>query len=481
MAPIIEDSLEKNFQDITPVEKQEYYELSHAQKRLWLVNQADKNDLTYNIPTAYKLDGDLDIVAFEKSFLTLIERHEILRTTFVLHEGQPRQRILEPGTTGFKVEQSDISLSLDVEQEAQMLAAAEMPFDLEEGLLLRVKIIKLEAAKYLFLFSMHHIISDAWSMGVIINEVTLLYRAYSKNEAISLQPLSVQYKDYVYWHKNQLSEQRVEIGENYWKDQFRGTLPVLSLETDFERPIVKTYNGNVHLHTIPDQIFTGIRELADKKGISPFMALTAMVKTLLYRYTGQEDIIIGTPISGRDHYLLENQIGFYVNTLALRTVFNGNGTFNELLEDVKNTILGAFEHQFYPFDELVGMLQLERDRSRSPLFDVGIEYQNMAMEAEVKVLNGITLQLFKTENKISKLDLSFRFFENDGQLTLGLVYNTDLFFAESIQLLCERFMMVLTTVIENPEVNIEDILLSGTENNGLMNPNVISKSFNFDF
>ncbi|SMO83525.1 amino acid adenylation domain-containing protein [Chryseobacterium rhizoplanae] len=481
MAPIIESSLEKTFQEITQVKSQEYYELSHAQQRLWLVNQADKNDLAYNISTAYEINGDLDIDAFEKSFMTLIERHEVLRTTFVLFEGQPRQRISEPGMTGFKVEQFDISLLPNVEEEAQKLAEVEMPFDLEEGPLLRVKVIKLDAAKYLFLFSMHHIISDAWSMGVIINEVTQLYSAYSKNEPILLPQLAVQYKDYVYWHKNRLDEQHIEIHKNYWKDQFKGTLPVLSLETDFERPIVKTYNGSVHFHTIPDQIFSKIRELADRKGISSFMVLTAIVKTLLYRYTGQEDIIIGTPISGRDHYLLENQIGFYVNTLALRTVFNGNGTFNELLEDVKNTILGAFEHQFYPYDELVAMLQLERNKSRSPLFDVGIEYQNMVIEAEVKELNGITLQLFKTENKISKFDLSFRFFENDGQLTLGLVYNTDMFVTESIQLLCDRLMIVLTSVMENPDVRIEDIRLSGTEHTSLMTTNVISESFNFNF
>ncbi|AKD53909.1 amino acid adenylation domain-containing protein [Spirosoma radiotolerans] len=482
MAQEIDRTLGKSADLIESVPVQDGYELSHAQKQLWLLNQASKKDLSYVIPFAFEVQGDLNVTAFEKAIHTLIDRHEILRTVFVVREGQPRQRVLDRTALGFTLTQVDLRLAPQPRAEAIQMAEEQPPFDLETGPLLRATLIQLSHDQWMFLFSIHHIISDAWSMGVIINELTAAYNAYTLDEELALEPLSVQYKDYVYWHKKQLAADRLETLRSYWLTQLGGALPVLNLDTDFERPALQSTNGATQLMDVPEDLFGRVGELAIKEGVSPFILLTTALKALLYRYTGQQDILIGTVISGRDQYQLDNQIGFYVNTLALRTTFDGKGTGSELLQAVKQTILDAYEHQLYPFDQLITDLKLQRDRSRSPLFDIGIEYQHLAMqEGEVKEWNGITLQPFDTLNRISKHDLSFRFFESNNTLKIGLVYNTDLYLPDTVVRLGNRFLNMLTAIVNNPAVKLEDVSLNDANSLDLVNSSALNELFNFNF
>lgn len=482
MAQEIDRTLGSQAGSIEPVAEQDLYELSHAQKRLWLLNQANRNDLSYNIPFAFEVAGDLNIAAFEKAIHTLIDRHDILRTIFVVREGQPWQRVLDRTASGFALDQLDLRLSTHALAEATRIAEDQQPFDLEAGPLVRATLIRLSDDRWMFLFSIHHIISDAWSMGIIIDELTAAYNAYSRGEVLALEPLSVQYKDYVYWHKKQLSTDRLAQLRSYWLTRLGGELPTLNLDTDFERPALKSTTGETQITDIPEDLFGTVRELAKKEGVSPFILLTTALKALLYRYTGQQNLLIGTVMSGRDHYQLENQIGFYVNTLALRTVFDGKGTGRELLQSVKKTILDAYEHQLYPFDLLITDLKLQRDRSRSQLFDIGIEYQHLDMqEGEDRELNAITLHPLDTANKISKLDVSFRFFESKDKLKLVLVYNTDLYLPATMTQLCKRFTEMLTAIVTNPEVKLEDVSLSDADSLELFDRSMPDESFNFNF
>lgn len=482
MAQEIDRTLGKTADSIEHVAPQALYELSHAQQRLWLLYQGNKNDLSYNIPFAFTLEGDLNLAAFDEAIDTLIDRHEILRTVFVTQAGKPWQCVLEPCALGFTVQRIDLRASSQALAEASRIAQDQQPFDLEKGPLLRATLIRVSNDQWMFLFSIHHIVSDAWSMGIIIQELTAVYNAYSNGEALALEPLSAQYKDYVYWHKKQLSTNRLAQLRSYWLTRFSGDLPTLALDTDFERPALKSTNGESQVMALPERLFGQVRELAANEGVSPFILFTTALKALLYRCTGQQDIVIGTVISGRDHYQLENQIGFYINTLALRTVFDGKGTGGELLQSVKQTILEAYDHQLYPFDLLITDLKLRKDRSRSQLFDIGIEYQHLDMqEGDGKALNGITLQPFETANTISKLDLSFRFFESQDSMKLVLVYNTDLYLPTTMTRLGQRFVEMLTALVDDPAIKLEDVRFRDAGSLELLDESIPDESFNLNF
>ena len=326
--------------------------------------------------------------ALEQAFETLIERHESLRTTFITVDGEPRQRIRSFAESGFKVAEVNLRGDRDGEEKAREYAQQESirPFDLEQGPLLRCVLLELESDRSLFLFTMHHIISDGWSMGVLIKEVLSLYEAYSSGRSNPLLPLRIQYKDYTYWQNSQLTGEGLQVHRDYWLNQLLGDLPVLDLPTDYARPAVKTYNGHSVSYVLEPLLSRKLQDLSNRSGSSLFMTLLAGINVLLYRYTGQEDIILGSPIAGRVHSDLEGQIGFYINMLALRTRLSGDESFEDLLEKVKETSLNAYEHQVYPFDKLVEELDLQRDMSRSAVYDAGFTWhsqENDEMNQEV--------------------------------------------------------------------------------------------------
>ena len=295
------------YEQIVPIPVQPYYDVSHSQKRLWVLDQLEGQSAVYNMPGVYEFRGTLDKSALLSAFESLIERHEILRTTFITVDGELKQRIRSFAESGFRVEEVDLRQERAWEEKAREYAQEESirPFDLEQGPLLRCVLLELASERSIFLFTMHHIISDGWSMGVLIKEVLSLYEAYSSGRANPLLPLRIQYKDYTYWQNSQLTGEGLKVHRDYWLNQLSGDLPVLDLPTDHARPAIRTHNGSSVSFELDKDLSNSLESFNLRHGVSLFMTLLAGVKALLYRYTGQSDIVVGSPIAGRVHSDLE--------------------------------------------------------------------------------------------------------------------------------------------------------------------------------
>ncbi|MVT11418.1 non-ribosomal peptide synthetase [Chitinophaga tropicalis] len=450
----------QHFSRIEPVAAAKDYSLSSSQRRLWILSQYDQGNAAYNISGAYVFEGSLDTDVFRQSFDVLIARHEILRTVFREdEEGRVRQLILSPEQTGFDISFED--LRLQDEQVRQQLVAeiAGQLFDLAAGPLVRAGLYQVADNKWVFAYAMHHIISDAWSMDVLIRELLQVYNARAKGEPESLQPLRIQYKDYAAWQQEQLSGDALRQHQEYWLKQFDGELPVLELIPDRPRPAVKTYNGASVRRKIDIQLTRSLKALTQELGSTLFMGLLAAVKALIYRYTGQEDVVIGSPIAGRDHVDLEGQIGFYINTLALRTRFKGESSYRELLEQVKQTTLNAYEYQLYPFDEIVEKLGLRRDTSRSPLFDVMVILQNAGSEhTKAQQLDKLAITGYEgLKQMVSQFDITFEFGEAEDGLQLNIVYNSDLYDVATIERMGNHLEELLRAATANAGCPVQEL------------------------
>jgi amino acid adenylation domain-containing protein len=459
---------------IPQVSVQSSYVLSSSQHRLWLLSQFQGANIAYNMPSVFQLKGNLDISSLKNAFRSLIERHESLRTVFTEQEsGEVRQIILDIEDIKFQLEYEDISKSTypsAIEKEI-IKRKIEYTFDLSADSLLQATLLKTAANTYTFVCVMHHIISDGWSSEVMIDELFTLYNSYVNETANPLIPLQIQYKDYAAWQQNQLKEAEMKSHKEYWLNQFEGELPSLNLPTYQVRPAVKTYNGNSEKKQYSDTILKDFNALCQSQGSTLFMGLLATVKLLFYKYTNQRDIIIGSPIAGREHSDLQNQIGFYVNTLALRTHFKEKDSFLDLLSNVKEVILDAYEHQAYPFDDLVEQLPLKRDMSRNPLFDVMITLQNNDnLNSNAYRLGEIDVQnYYLEEDTVSKFDLKFSFLQLDHGLDLNITYNTDLYTADFIERFLNHFETLLQLVITKPEESIHTFdYLSAAEKQQLL-------------
>ncbi|MES2732836.1 MAG: amino acid adenylation domain-containing protein [Bacteroidota bacterium] len=458
LAQLIGQSSLTAFEEIPQVEEQAYYELSHAQRRLWILHQFEENKTAYNVPSAYVFTGEVNLTALQAAFQSLIERHEVLRTTFVMVDGEPKQQIHPASSWTLTYAEVDLREYSDKETRLKQLMHQEehMVFDLEKGPLLRSKIFQMEPETYVFVFTMHHIISDGWSMQVFIREVIELYTAYNQGETIALPALRIQYKEYAAWQKSQLSGQNLERHQAFWWGQFRDEQPVLALPTDYPRPLVKTFNGRTHTDRLAPELMDGLNRLAQQSGATLFMALEALWKTLLYKYTGQEDITLGTPLAGRNHPDLENQIGYYINTLALRTQFSGKQSFRELLHQIKANTMEAFTYQAYPFDRLIDELSLSRDMSRSPLFDIMLVLQNFEeKQADVEALSEVTVDGMQIDTTTSQFDLKVVCKEISDGLVISLDYNTDLFKPDRIARLFGHLQTLAADILCNADASLE--------------------------
>jgi len=347
--------------------------VSSAQRRLWVLSRFDGANEAYNIPQVVRLEGILDEQVFSKAYRALLRRHEVLRTIFTEDgEGNPRQRVLPITDERFTIQQGDYSNKTKEERESSIRQYVEEEvsrgFSLEEGPLIRCSILKESESSYVWVLVMHHIVSDGWSMGVLYREFSEMYNAELEQRQANLEPLSIQYKDYASWHNAQLACADIQEHKAYWIEQFKGELPVLELPSDKPRPKVMTYNGASVYRELDKQTTDSLKAFSQDQGGTLFMTLQTALNILLHKYTGQEDIVIGSPIAGREHPDLEGQIGFYVNTLAIRNQFSKEDTVSELYQKIKQNTLGAFNHQVYPYDELVDGLNLTRDMSRNPLF-----------------------------------------------------------------------------------------------------------------
>lgn len=455
-AKVMQSRMQRD-EDIRPIEDQEHYGISHGQWRLWILDKMEGGSLAYLIHSAYKLVG-LNRAAFERTLLALVERHQVLRTTFVEVDGQPRQVVHAPGSFGFGVEYRDLRSEPDQETLVRNLSGEESrtPFALDRGPLLRCRLLHTAADEYIFLFSIHHIITDGWSMEVIEKEIFTLYHAFSNQTDRPLAELDLHYKDYTAWQKRQLAGDSGTGHRDFWLGQFNDELPVLALSTDYGRPPKQTFHGKRISQKLAKSTVDGLHRLSHEHQASMFMVLSAVANVLLHKYTGQRDIIIGSPVAARDRLELENQVGFYVNTLPLRTRIDPDAPFAELLLATREKIIQAYEHQVYPFDKLVNELGLNRDMSRSPLFDVVLIFQSND-DHPYADLDKTVVTAVPVAHIVTHSDLRILFSESGGEITVSIDYNTDLFREERITGLIEHYTNLVTAAAGDAATPVRDL------------------------
>ncbi|ASS75351.1 hypothetical protein CIG75_10345 [Tumebacillus algifaecis] len=431
--------------------------LSFAQERLWVLDRLMPGNTAYNIPFALSMIGELDDEALEWSINEIIKRHEILRTTLHQVESSAVQRIAKPDWQ--RLTRTDLrSLSsADWEREvsARLQAETERVFDLTAGPLLYVELLQRASDDHALVINMHHIISDGWSIGLLVQEIGALYTAYVEGQTSPLADLSIQYADYAIWQREWLAGQRWDEQLSYWKTQLGGSLPALQLPTDHPRPPVQSYRGASFAFAIDKVVVEALEAIGKSHSATLFMTLFSVFQTLLYRYTGQEDLVVGTPIAGRQQQETEGLIGFFVNTLVMRTDLSARQTFVELLAQVRQTALDAYTHQDIPFEKLVAELQPIRDRSRSPLFQAMFALQS-ASQACLS-LPGLAIQQIEGATTTAKFDLSVTFEESEQGLNGHLEYSTDLFEASTIARMADHLVTLMNSVIENPNTPVSEL------------------------
>jgi tyrocidine synthetase III len=457
LAKVVTDSEQNIYESIPLVQSSAYYNISVLQRGLWYVNQLDDEQLAYNMPYAYEFEGELNIKAFKKAFKALVNRHESLRTAIISVTGQPKQLIHSPGN--FDLEYLDLRARKSKEKiiGKYIDEIAGKRFILSQAPLFASMLLRSDTEKFVFLFSMHHIIADGWSVDILIKEITSLYNSFLKGNVNPLKPLAIQYKDYADWQNKRLQRTKLQSHKDYWATVLSNTIPVLEFPTDYSRPSVKTFNGSSVEIILDTLLSRHLNEISLDHGASLFMMLIASVNALLFKYTGQSDIIIGTPVAGRDQVELENIIGFFVNTIPIRTTFSGDNTFEQLLQNVKSGVLKSFGHQAYPFDYLIEDLNIKRDLSRSPLFDVMVVLENTNLDDGTMLqLAGIKVSEHKLESISSKYDLMFNFREAAEGIMLNLEYNSDLFKKESIQKLLEHYKNLIASIVTDHRVKLNE-------------------------
>jgi amino acid adenylation domain-containing protein len=454
---------------IIRVSRDERLPLSFAQQRLWFLHELEPTSSFYNVPVAVRLRGRLQIDAMQRTLNEIVRRHESLRTSFPTIDAQPVQSIAP--TLALDLSLIDLSTLREEEREHEVqrraTEEARAPFNLATGPLVRASLVRLGAEDHALLVTMHHIVSDGWSMGVLIKEVGVLYRAFIDNEPSPLPELPVQYADFAVWQRRWLAGEVFETHLRYWRRQLGGELPVLNLPTDKPRPEVQSFRGSSESLQLPMSLLQEINALSKREGVTLFMLLLAAFKALLSRYTEQSDIVIGSPIANRNRVELEGLIGFFVNTLTLRTDLSGNPTFHELARRVRTVALEAYAHQDMPFEQLVEQMQPERTMSRNPLFQVMFQMENTPKEE--LPLPGLVLSPVEVERVTTQFDLSFDVMENDEGLMVIAEYSTDLFNKATISSMLRRWQILLEEVVTNPDARLNELpLLTGAEREQLL-------------
>jgi amino acid adenylation domain-containing protein len=441
--------------------KGERLPLSFAQQRLWFIEQLGSGKAAYNIPGAVRLEGRLKLEVLERVINEIVRRHQVLRTRIEEEEGEPVQVIGEWEARELDVEDLRSLPPEEREKEVTRIGREEAwsRFDLSRGLVLRVKVLKLGEEEHVLLYTMHHIMSDGWSMGILIREVGELYRAYSEGEESPLAELPIQYADYAVWQREWLRGETLERQMGYWRRRLEGAPAALELPTDRPRPLVKTYRGAHHPVSLPGRLAESLPELSQREGVTLFMTLLGAYQVLLSRYSGQQEVTVGTDIANRNRVETEGLIGFFVNQLALRSCLKGEKSFRRLLEETRDVCLGAYAHQDVPFEKLVEELHPERDLSRSPLFQAKLVLQN-APVSELE-LPGLKLRVESGEGEVgtAKFELTLVMEQRADGIGGWLEYDTDLYEAGSIERMLTHYRVLLEGIVENPESRLKDLPL----------------------
>ncbi|MBD2370873.1 hypothetical protein H6G63_28895 [Leptolyngbya sp. FACHB-402] len=438
---------------LLPVPRDRDLPLSFAQQRLWFLHQLASDSPLYNDPVALRLGGLLNVTALKQSINEIVRRHEVLRSRFDTVQGQPVQ-IITP-SLDVPISMVDLGDLPEPEREAEALRLAieeaARPFDLSADPLLRVTLLRLSETDHVVLLTLHHIVSDAWTMGVLVQELSALYAAFSTHQPSPLPELPIQYADFALWQRQWLQGEVLQAQLNYWRQQL-AALPTLELPTDKPRPQIQSDRAATQTFVVPKEVSRSLIQLSQQEGVTLFMTLLTAFKTLLHCYTGQTDIGVGSPIANRNRAEIEHLIGFFVNTLVLRTDLSNNPTFRSLLARVRETTLGAYAHQDLPFEKLVEELRPERQQQHSPLFRVWFVLQNAPMPP--LELPGLTLTPFDVDSGTTKFDLALFFFETSEGLEGCFEYNADLFDTSTIAQMVHQFEALLQTVVAQPDIQL---------------------------
>ncbi|WP_414578855.1 condensation domain-containing protein, partial [Anabaena sp. CCY 9402-a] len=438
--------------------------LSWSQQRLWFLYQMEGASATYNMPAAVQMTGVLDISALEQALQEVIRRHEVLRTSFAKVDGHAVQ-VIHPHTN-LTLPIVDLQECSDEVKQLAILDA-EKPFDLTQAPLMRVTLLKLSEQSHVLLMNMHHIVADGWSIGILIQEISTLYTVFIQGKPSPLPALPIQYADFAVWQRQWLQGEVFSKKINYWQKQLADAPPLLELPTDRPRPAIQTFRGSSRDFPLPLELTEQLNRLSQKFGVTLFMTLEAAFVTLLHRYSGQTDILIGSPIANRDRLEINTLIGFFVNTLVLRSRLENNPPFIELLQQVKQVALDAYAHQEVPFEQIVDTLQLKRNLSHTPLFQVMFALQNAPMSK--LELPGLQLSQLPIEAITSKFDLTVSMTETPQGLIGNWEYNTDLFDDETISRMAGHFQNLITAIVANPQETVQQLpLLSDAERQQLL-------------
>ncbi|WP_423752633.1 amino acid adenylation domain-containing protein, partial [Brevibacillus laterosporus] len=449
LAAYIRQAEQSDYSEIQPAMEQEYYPVSNAQRRMYVVQQMRDVETTgYNMPFYLEMEGALEVEKLSLALKQLIERHESLRTSFHMVEDELMQKV-----------HAEVAWEMEmihaVEEEVQQLTDSFMrPFDLAKAPLFRARLIQINPKRHLLMLDMHHIISDGVSMNVLFQDITQLY------QGIELSPLKIQYKDFAVWQQGMAQVVRFQEQERYWLNQFSGDLPILEMVTDYPRPAIQQFDGNSWSFEIDAKVLDSIKQLSAKQGTTLYMTLLAIYQILLAKYTRQDDIIVGTPIAGRPHADTESIVGMFVNTLALRGQPKEEQSFISYLSEVKENVLQAYANADYPFEELVEKLHLQRDMSRHPLFDTMFVLQNMDM-SDINI-SGLKLHSRDLNWKNAKFDMTWMIAEQNN-LLISVEYSTNLFKHETIQRLEKHFTYLVEQVAKHPDCLLRDLELTTDE------------------
>ncbi|MEM7347831.1 MAG: condensation domain-containing protein, partial [Chloroflexota bacterium] len=465
-----QSSAKDSSDQIVPAPRDGDLPLSFAQQRLWFLDQLEGPNAVYNQFEALQFDGDLDIPALIASLSELINRHEVLRTTFATDAtGQVRQAIHPPALLTLPMIDLQGVSSSEQQRIVAQLADKECykPFNLADDLMLRVTLLRLGAKQFVLFVTMHHIASDGWSMAVLLQEVTTLYQVYRQGGASPLSPLAIQYADFANWQQDWLQGERLQQYLAYWQQQFTPLPPTLNLPLDHPRSAQTTADGEQLTFELSVGVNEGLQILSQQTGTTKFMILLAAFKVLLHRYSGQIDLVVGTPIANRTRTEIEPLLGFFVNTLALRTNLAGNLTFLEVLDQVKEVTQQAYDHQALPFELLVDALNIERSLSQTPLFQVMFAWQNTP--SSQLVLPDVTIKQLPQQAPPAKFDLTLTMAEGDAALAGTWHYKTDLFETSTIQQLAAHFETLITSLLANPGQSISAVnFMSAAETQQLL-------------
>ncbi|MBM3109575.1 non-ribosomal peptide synthetase [Pseudomonas arcuscaelestis] len=434
--------------------------LSYAQQRMWLLWQLEPASAAYNLPGAVRLRGTLDIGALEQAFTSLVERHETLRSVFIQQADE--RLVLAPIAQWPQVEHLNLSALADAAREQQVVAltqqCASQPFDLTQGPLMRIALVKLKADEHVLLLTLHHIVADGWSMNVLIEEFTRLYTAHLDPQVPVLPALAIQYSDYALWQRRWLEAGEQQRQLDYWLEQLGDDHPALELPLDHPRPAQASYRGRRHAFALDQTLVEQLRSFARQHNVTLFMLLLTAFNVLLHRYSGQPTIRIGSPIANRNRAEVEGLIGCFVNTQVLSAHVDGQLSVGNLLDQVKARVLGAQAHQDLPFEQLVEALKLERDASRTALFQVMYNHQpHVADVGDYSLASGLVLEPVQWQGRTTLFELTLDTYEQAGELRAALTYASDLFEASTIDRLASHWQVILQAMVQNPQQRIGEL------------------------